>query len=111
MKRLGVIILLMTFALGISAQENKDSLRVLADTLANSALSAYEIGDYQNALDKQKLVVEIYEKIENKESADYATSLSYLAGYYSELGNYQKGNRDRYKSIKNKRIRFRQKSS
>jgi CHAT domain-containing protein len=90
MKRLGVIILLMTFALGISAQENKDSLRVLADTLANSALSAYEIGDYQNALDKQKLVVEIYEKIENKESADYATSLSYLAGYYSELGNYQK---------------------
>lgn len=90
MRRLNVIILLMAFALGISAQENKDSLRVLADTLANSALSAYEIGDYQNALDKQKLVVEIYEKIENKESADYATSLSYLAGYYSELGNYQK---------------------
>jgi TolA-binding protein len=61
MKRLGVIILLLVFALGISAQENKDPLRGVADSLSNVASSAYKKGDYHEALDAQKQVVDIYE--------------------------------------------------
>jgi tetratricopeptide (TPR) repeat protein len=90
MKRLGVIILLLVFALGISAQENKDPLRGVADSLSNVASSAYKKGDYHEALDAQKQVVDIYEKTGNTNNQTYVLVLNDLARYYSRIGSYKK---------------------
>jgi CHAT domain-containing protein/Tfp pilus assembly protein PilF len=100
MKRLGVIILLMAFALGISAQENKDSLRGMADSLSNVVSSAYKKGDYYEALDAQQQVVDIYEKTGNTNNQTYVLALNDLADYYSALCNYQKAIEIGLKSLK-----------
>ena len=100
MKRLGVIILLMAFALGISAQENKDSLCGMADSLSNVVSSAYKKGDYYEALDAQQQVVDIYEKTGNTNNQTYVLALNDLWIIILLFVQLSESNRNRSEIIK-----------
>ena len=65
-----------------------NSLSVIDFLYFNLARNNSSLGNYAEAIELVTKELDICEKLYGKEHPNYASSLSYLANYYSDMGNY-----------------------